>query len=452
MTRTIMIMLGILLVSGHARAAESIDLDEYLSLVVACSRDLKLADRERAAADAQKKEALAGALPRVSVEAGYVRNFTDSYMFIDPGALNGGEEGDGNGGGGDLKFKINRYNEFSATAVLDQVIFSPAVGYGIRGARQYRELTDFIYESSYQAIITQAKRLFYQAVLFEKVWGVRVAAEENARENYTSVRNKFESGLVSEFTLLQAEVRWKNTIPDTSKARRDYELVMNNLKTMAGIPVGARVNLELSLDEYPALPDTMDVATVLARRPDYNTLALEEKLRETGVKANRAAYYPTLRGSLAGAYSAQSDQWRLDQENTVWRGSLRLSVPLFTGGATRARVQKASVDLEKARLRTEQARDDIRNELANIFLWMKEARERIEAAEATLASAERAFRIAETTSRSGLATQLELKDARLGLDEARLNRHLAVYDYMVALFEWDLATGEVESPARPALR
>lgn len=444
MKRTILLTIGILLIFGQANATMSLDLDEYLSLVVAYSRDLKLADRERSMADAQKSEAMAGALPKIFVEAGYVRNFTDTYMFVDPGVFNGGENGDGGDGGGDLKFKINRYNEFSAAAVLDQVIFSPAVGHGIRGARQYQQLTDFVYEASYQAIITQARRLFYQAVLFEKVWEVRVAAQENAHENYTGIEAKFESGLVSEFALLQAEVRWKNTIPDTSKARRDYELVRNNLKTMAGIPVLEKVDLDLLLDEYPALPDTIDVEAVLARRPDYNTLVMEEKLGETNVKANRAAYYPTLYGSLAGAYRAQSDQWRLDQENTIWSGSLRLSIPIFMGGAMRARVRKASIDLEKTQLRIERARDDIYNELANIFLWMKEARERIESAEATLSSAERAFRIAETTSRSGLATQLELKDARLDLDEARLNRYLAIYDYMVAQFEWDRATGAVE--------
>ncbi len=449
MKRTVLIITGILLVFCHADSAESLDLDAYLSLVVAHSRDLHLADRDRAIADAQKHEAMAGALPTILVEGGYVRNFTDTYMFISPGVLSDGEDG-GDGGGGDIKLKVSRRNEFSAAAVLDQVIFSPAVIHGIRGAKQYRQITDFMYEASYQAIITQAKEIFYQAVLCEKVLEVRVAAEHNAAENYAGLKSKFENGLVSEFALLQAEVRWKNTIPDTSKARRDYELVMNNVRTMAGIPVQEKVNLELSLDEYPAMAETMDVEASLARRPDYNALVMEEKLRETGVKANRAAYYPTLHGSLAGAYSVQSDEWSLDRENTIWSGSLSLSIPVFMGGATRARTRKAAIDLEKTRISIEKARDDISNELANIFLWMKEARERIASAEATLSSAEKAFRIAETTSRSGLATQLELKDARLGLDEARLNRYLAIYDYMVARFEWDMATGAVGLAVPPA--
>ena len=110
----------------------------------------------------------------------------------------------------------------------------------------------------------------------------------------------------------------------------------------------------------------------------------------------------------------------------------------------RGRAEQARIGLEKSQLRTRQARDDIYNELANIYLWLKEAHGRIASAEATLNSAERAFSIAETTSQSGLTTQLELKDARLDLDEARLNRYLAIYDYLAAYFEWERAVGEVE--------
>ncbi|MFH1313909.1 MAG: TolC family protein [Candidatus Eisenbacteria bacterium] len=438
MKRIILVTVGMLLVFGQARAKETIDLDRYLSLVVANSRALKLAGRERAMAEAKKKEATSGALPHIFAEAGYVRNFTDTYMFVDQGALSSGESG----GGGDLRFKITRSNEFSASAVLNQAIFNPAVIYAIKGAKQYEQITDFVYDSSHQMIITQAKCLFYQAALMEKVCEVRISTEDSAHDNYLNMKSKFDAGVVSEFQLLQAEVRWKNAVPDTAKARRDYDLVLNNLKTLAGIPVPDKISLVVSMDEYPELPNRLDLEAVLARRPDYNTLIMEEKLNETNIKANRSAYYPTLNGSLIGAFSSQSDEWRFDQENTIWSGTLSLSIPIFLGGSTRARVQQARIGLERSRIRIEQARDDIYNELANIHLWLEEAHGRIASAEVTLASAERAFSIAETTARSGLTTQLELKDTRLDLDEARLNRNLAIFDYLVAYFEWERATGE----------
>ena len=110
MKRTILIAMGIMLIFSQAGAVETLDLDDYLSLVVDYSRDLKLADRDRALADARKDEAMAGALPKVFIEAGYARNFTDSYMFVDPGAFNGGNGGEDTtaSGGEELKFKVSR--------------------------------------------------------------------------------------------------------------------------------------------------------------------------------------------------------------------------------------------------------------------------------------------------------------------------------------------------------
>ena len=59
-------------------------------------------------------------------------------------------------------------------------------------------------------------------------------------------------------------------------------------------------------------------------------------------------------------------------------------------------------------------------------------------------AAEKAFKIAETTAQSGLATQLQLKDARVGFDQAKMNQYAAVFDYMYAYFQWEKAVGKVK--------
>ena len=51
--------------------------------------------------------------------------------------------------------------------------------------------------------------------------------------------------------------------------------------------------------------------------------------------------------------------------------------------------------------------------------------------------------IAETRVRNGLATQLELKDSRILLDQAQLNYYSSIYDYLAAYFDWQKATGNV---------
>jgi outer membrane protein TolC len=106
-----------------------------------------------------------------------------------------------------------------------------------------------------------------------------------------------------------------------------------------------------------------------------------------------------------------------------------------------AQVQKAKIDLEKTRLRIQKEREAISIELRNIYLRLEESKKRIKAAKKTLATAKKAWEIAEVTAANGLATQLELKDARMVYDQARLNNYAAVYDYLDAYFDWQQAVG-----------
>jgi outer membrane protein TolC len=120
---------------------------------------------------------------------------------------------------------------------------------------------------------------------------------------------------------------------------------------------------------------------------------------------------------------------------------LNLSIPVYSGGYKQAQVKKAKIGLEKTRLKIQKEQEAISNELRNIYLRLEEAGKRIQAAKTTLETAKKAWEIAEVTAANGLATQLELKDARMVYDQARLNSYAAVYDYLDAYFDWQQSVG-----------
>lgn len=409
---------------------------QYLNQVKAYSKDLKLAKQELEAAKVNKKQAVSLALPHISAKADYKRNLKDMFMYVDFSVLNGE--------GGTEKFKINRKNEFGFTAVLNQTLFSIKVGNALTAAKQYQKLVDYLYESSYQKIITTAKKGFYQALLLNKVWEVREASQNNAYENYLDMKKKFESGIISEFQLMQAEVRWKDQIPQTTEARRNYKMLLVNLKTFAGIPVEQEITFAGEPEDYPNLPERIAFESILRQRPDFNALLWEEKLKSTKVKSDRAEHFPSLTGSLAYGYSAQSDAYALDEENNALVAGVTLSIPLFTGGYISSQVQKSQIELNKTRINMERSKDDIYQQIASIRLRLNEAQERIHSTTATMRSAEKAFQIAEVTAKNGLATQLELKDSRIVFDQAKLAYHAAIFNYLCAYFDWEQAVGMVK--------
>ncbi len=437
MKNKIITLLSLCLISGTLQA-ETYNLNQYLELVQNHSKQLKLAQEDKELANIQKKEAVASALPMIGLNSGYTRNLTDYYMYFDMSALQPGATGV-------VKAPVKRDNEFSASVGLEQTLFSPTVGSALKAANQYKNLTDHVYKASEQAIENGAKKLFYQCLLLEKVWDVTKATEKNALENYENMKLRFENGQISKLDLLQAETRWRSAVPETQKAERNVNMVLNTFKNMAGLTPDENIELNGSFNTIPQLPEEIQLETVLEKRPDFNALLWEQKLRKTAVGAAKGSFLPTIKGNVAYAYSAQSNEFELDEENKLWMAGVTLSLPIFTGGYRVAQVQKNQVELNKTKLRIDQTQEDIYKELVDVHLRLKEAHNRIESAKATKHVAEKAFEISETTTKNGLTTQLELKDARLMFDQATLNYYAATYDYLAAWFDWQLATGHSDN-------
>jgi outer membrane protein len=436
--KTVLTVICIFTIFNSGIKAETHNLQSFLSLVEQYNRDLELAEKELDLAKTQKKEAWGRALPSVSAQGNYTRNLGRRFLFIDFPDFETGETTQ-------QKFQISYWNEFGFNLGISQTLFSFDVGQALKAANQYQKLTDYVYDAQHQAVISFAKTAFYQTLLLKKVWEVVQESEENARENYEIMKKKYDNGVISKLQLLQAEVRWENIKPETIKAKRNYGLALNNLKNFAGISTEEEITLEGNLDAFPSMPEAEPLERILEQRPDFNALKWEKELRGTDVKAQTADYYPELKANFVlYNLSAISDQFKLERKNiTYWIG-LSLNIPIWNGGQTAARVERAKVELEKARIRIEKTKEAIVTELQNIYLRLEEAKARIEAGEKNVETAEKAFQIAESSARNGLATQLELKDARLLYDQAKVNYYSAIYDYLASYFDWELASGRVK--------
>lgn len=411
-------------------------LDIFLHRVQTYSKDLKTARQDLEMAKVYKREATATALPKIQIQADYSRNLKDNFLFIDFPDFETGEMSN-------QKFKINYKNDYGIQAAINQPLFSFKVGTALKAAKQYKKLTGFMYQATCQAILNVSARSFYQTLLLKHVWEVSQSSEKNAYENYLQMKKKFDFGQVSQFHLLQSESRWKNTIPETAEALRNYRLALNGLKMLAGISQDKEIMISGDFNSLPPLPERVTLAEVLQSRPGYNALLWEEEMRRTAVKNEKAGLLPSLDLNLVYNFSAMSDKFKLERRNNSYVVNLSLTVPVFTGGYNRAQVQKARIELEKARIKLEKEKETIYNDISNIHLRLSEARVRVTSARKSLETAKKAFEIAEVTAANGLATQLELKDARLIYDQAQLNGFAAAYDYLTAFFDWKQALGQL---------
>jgi outer membrane protein TolC len=419
--------------------AESYDINKFIDLVKKNNKEILIAAKDLEIAEAQDALARASAYPNISASAGYNRNLKEAYLYFDASELFGP-----GAGGGPSKFKVNYKNEFNATATLKQQIFNFSVFNAIKAAEQYEKLSNHVYDATYKAVINGSRKAFYQTLLLKEIWEVNKETEENAHENYIDLKKKFDAGIISELELLQAEVRWQNYIPEVTRSKRNYDLALNSLKTLAGLNYDEEFEISGELEISEEKPAVVEMEDVLKNRSDYNAMIWEKKLRESNVDVEWSGHLPSLSASFIYQYSALSDEFKLERENNYLIAGLNLSIPIFSGGMTSAKVQQAQIEVDQTSLKIDKFENEIFTEIKNLELRLLEAEKTIKSAETTLKTAKKAFEIAEKTSGTGLTTQLELKDARLGYDQANLNYYSAVYQYLEAYFDWELAVGIIK--------
>lgn len=450
MKNSFLIIVSLILLA-QANVAQKHDINDFIDLVKKNNKDILIAAKELEIAEAQDAMARSGAYPYISASAGYSRNLKEAYMFFDASDLFGSVPvSEDDGGTSDeitqttstiSKFKINYKNEFSAGAVINQQLFNWSVFNAIKAAEEYEKLTDHVFDATKKGVINGSKKAFYQTLLLKEIWDVNRESEKNAEENYLELKKKYDVGLISEFELLQAEVRWQNYIPELTKSERNYKLAINSLKTLAGLKYDEDFEIEGELKIVEEKLSKVEMADVLTNRSDYNAMVWERKLRESNVKYEWAGHMPSLSASLAYQYSALSDEFKFERENNYLIAGLSLQIPIFSGGLTSAKVQQAQIEVDQTNLKISKFENQIFTEINNLELKLTEAEKRISSAESTYKTAKKAFEIAEITFENGLATQLQLKDARLGYDQAKLNYYAAVYEHLEAYFDWELAVG-----------
>lgn len=439
----VLIAAGLLPVS---MAAESYNLERYLSKIEQDNPDLQLSRENAAAAGEGVKQALSALLPSAGLSGGYTRNLKDVKEST---AVAAGTTA--SGGVYPLIYQdidSNYDNEVSVALGVTQNLVDPVSLAKYGEARKNMELQKTVSEYTRQQILTTAKKLYAQVQLLEAVAEVKKETAATSEEVYRDIGKKYNAGTATELDLRMSEVDWKSDISAQTEAEKNAKLAMMSLKTMAGIPLEEEVTLTENMQLLPEMPEEADLSAVLSARMDYRARILSKTVAEIAYRSSLATFLPTVTGSFTyaygqyGGYEGQDDWDAYDY--TAASIGLKVTVPLFTGGYRISLIKSAQINKEQQEIQIRKKRDEIAQDLVSLQLQMAEAKTQVDSAKALEEASERAMEIAKTSFSSGLGTQLEVSQAMSKYAGARVNLQNTVYAYRASYYDWEFATGRVQ--------
>ena len=257
----------------------------------------------------------------------------------------------------------------------------------------------------------------------------------------------------------EAQSRLDGAEADLTKSESSLRLAEQKLSSVVGKPVTSIVNY-LPIQPARPKPDNLDwwVATMEKEQPIVRQA--QEGLAQTTEqrKSVKAEYLPVLQAS--GGYTVSRGTADLPTaEVKQWFVGASLSLPLYSGGETAAKVRKAVASEEERRHIFDETLDQQRENVKQAFYNLRYNISLIKALEQKMASAEIQLDAVKKGRNIGTRNAIDLLNAEQTYSVALRDYKYALYDNFIRVFQLKSAAGilaesdvaEVSKSASPTL-
>jgi outer membrane protein len=333
-----------------------------------------------------------------------------------------------------------REGSYSTGIGLNYAIYEGGYrGAGVKAARARVGVAEEQYRQSEQELILEVEEAFFSILQKQEQIALVEDAVKRRREDLVLINLKYESGRESLPAVKEAQANLLQAEYDRKRAEEELALARVTLNLLIGKPRRSELSLEYRDEDtrFPSLETLIEEAK--AERPELrvekaNTVALRAQVTQA-----KSSYLP--RVSLSSSYQWQGNEFLEQRDN--WSVGVSLSLPIFDGFSTRARVQDATLSLESQSQRIREMERQIEEEAEQAYSTWELAQRIIKVTETTLGAARDMYELTKLQYEQGLTSYFFLQDKESGLTQAENNRLDALFNVRVAAAKLAKAWGRM---------
>jgi len=427
--------------SSSAYAQQQVSLQEAIKQALQNKAEAKKAALQIKKAEYKIAEARAGALPQVSATAGLTYNPVIQESLLEFG-------------GQRIRAQLGQPWSSQAVVSVNQAIFDQRVFTGLKAAKSTREFYVLNAQLTNEQIIENVATAYYQVFVQEENLKTLNVSYTNTEKVRNVIKSLVENGLAKGIDLDRTNVQLTNISANRQQLVNAVELSKNSLKFYMGVPIESDIELEeKSIEPKPELiAGSVDLDT----RTEVKVLQKNRELLQFNKKATEAYLYPTVGLQANYGWAGQGSKFPLTNginNGVLWSDysaiGLNIQIPIFTGGATKSKIQQAEIDIldiDQDIQNTQLSLSlDYKNSIANI----ENSLINIESMKNNVTLAEKVQKDTQANYQYGLATLTEVLDSENALTNAKQNYTTALLDYKQAEIKLIKAKGELNTLQNP---
>lgn len=333
------------------------------------------------------------------------------------------------------------YNNYNAGVSARYYLFQGLkTNASVNAANYNYQASSYQHEVNKQDMILKITQGYYRMLQSERLIESADKTIERAKLFLDYANAKFKSGLASRSDILKAEVELSNSNLTLIKAKNDFLSAKGNLNLLLGLSADSPISIidDLAIIEQNQFQEFDELKKQsYQNRPELKKFNEQLNVQKSSIQIAKSDFLPTL--SADASYNYGGTEISALKEN--WFYGLTLSIPLFSGFSTKARVAEEEIALKGLEKQFESLSQQVSLDVWNAYLNIKETDERIINAKTFLENAQENLRIAEGQYREGAGSMIEVIDAQTNYVIAEQTFIQSLADYKVAVASLKRATG-----------
>ena len=439
----------------QAQDTTTVTLEEALSNAREHNASLKNAELDVKYSEQTVKSIVATGLPQVNANASFVHNIQIAAQqlpdFLSP-AIYGVLMQEGLIPSGPFPVGDPQEVQFGAPSMMTgsvsmrQLVFDGTFFLGLKAAKQYVNMSELLKQKKDVDVTADVTKSFYGVLIAEENYNLVVNNLRTVEKSLRDIQQMYEAGLVEKLDVDRLKLTRSTLATQVNNLKGQRDIMKMVFKLSIGMPVETPIKLNGDLEQFKNGHGMLRAEQFnIENRVEFDILNQQITLDSLNVRRYKVGYIPNLYLNVSHQQNSFASQAEfVDLGKTWYPGttySLNLSVPIFDGLYKKAKISEARIKLEQDRNTLNNTRNAIYTEVAqaelryattaNAFNNEKESRE----------LAREIYRVAEIKFREGVGSSMELAQAESDKTQAEIRYSNALYEFMVAVTELQMALG-----------
>ena len=289
-------------------------------------------------------------------------------------------------------------------------------------------------------ILLEAVKAYMDVYASRKMIKLRSRHLDNLLKQRRATKARIRAGELTKTDLSKTNALIYRARASLEGARADLGGAAGRYESLVGYRPGDLIYPQMPV-RYMPKDESAAVKKALRMHPDLRASRANSKASEYAVKAAKGAFLPTLdlTGETLRNFASSHSQSN-KQESSF---GLRLSLPIFDGGARLAGVQKARAEHSQRTHLTNALAARIKADAKENFLRNKAAQAKLKQARAEVRAARELLKGIRIEEKAGQRSFLDILDAEVALLDAQELEIYSQADSVITLYAFLASTGQL---------